>query len=167
MILHNIFIVGGDLALVRGKYEYYHYCQNGEDDNGWGCAYRSLQTLASWFKLQGYVEKPVPTIADIQKCLVDIKDKPANFVGNLSNQIFFLWILKDCFVLGSRQWIGSTEVSFVLNTLFGIDSKILHVSSGEEMGTKGPELVNHFLTQGSPIMIGKHNSLQLHIDLGI
>lgn len=106
------------------------------DDNGWGCAYRSLQTVASWFKLQGYVDREVPTFHDIQKCLVDIKDKPSSF-------------------LGSTQWIGSTEVSFVLNTLLGIDCKILFVSTGEEIGSKGPELVHHFKTQGSPIMIGK------------
>lgn len=45
-------VLGGKVVLVKGNYEYYHYCQNKMDDNGWGCAYRSLQTLASWFKLQ-------------------------------------------------------------------------------------------------------------------
>lgn len=110
------------------------------DDNGWGCAYRSLQTLASWYKLQGYVNKEVPSFKDIQKCLVDIGDKPASFVE-------------------SKQWIGSTEVNFVLNSLLEITCKILYVSSGDEMGSKGPELVNHFETQGSPIMIGKSVSL--------
>lgn len=105
------------------------------DDNGWGCAYRSLQTLASWFRRQGYTEKEVPTFKDIQKCLVDIGDKPSNFNG-------------------SKQWIGSTEVNFVLNSLMNITSKILYVSAGEEMGSKGPELINHFRTQGTPVMIG-------------
>nr|XP_023024647.1 ufm1-specific protease 2-like [Leptinotarsa decemlineata] len=127
---------GGTVALVKGKYEYYHYCQKGMDDDGWGCAYRSLQTLASWFKLQGYVDREVPSFSEIQKCLVDIKDKPASF-------------------LGSRLWIGSTEVNFVLNTLFGIENKILYVSSGAEMASKGPELLNHFQNHGSPIMIGE------------
>ncbi|XP_018565257.1 probable Ufm1-specific protease 2 isoform X2 [Anoplophora glabripennis] len=137
---------GGVVALVKGKYEYYHYCQNKMDDNGWGCAYRSLQTLASWYKLQGYVDKEVPSFTDIQKCLVDIGDKPASFVG-------------------SKQWIGSTEVNFVLNTLLGITCKILYVSSGEEMGSKGPELVNHFENQGSPIMIG--GGVLAHTILGV
>jgi hypothetical protein len=67
------------VALVKGNYLYYHYCQNKMDDNGWGCAYRSLQTLASWFKCQGYTDKEVPTFKDIQKCLVDIGDKPVQF----------------------------------------------------------------------------------------
>lgn len=126
---------GGTVALVKGKYEYYHYCQNKMDDSGWGCAYRSLQTLASWFKLQGFVDRDVPTFKEIQQCLVDIKDKPANFVG-------------------SKQWIGSTEVNFVLNTLLGVQNKILYVSSGADMDSYGPELVNHFQNHGSPIMIG-------------
>lgn len=34
---------------------------------GWGCAYRSLQTLWSWFKLQGYTGLPVPTHREIQQ----------------------------------------------------------------------------------------------------
>lgn len=105
------------------------------DDNGWGCAYRSLQTVASWFLLQGYVEREVPSFKEIQQCLVDIGDKPASFVG-------------------SRQWIGSMEVGFVLDTLLNVTCKILYVSSGEEMGSKGPDLLYHFQRNGSPVMIG-------------
>lgn len=108
------------------------------DDNGWGCAYRSLQTLASWFKLQGYTSHNVPTFHEIQKCLVDIGDKPSSFID-------------------SKQWIGSTEVNFVLNTILNVTSKILYVSSGEEMGSKGPELVYHFENNGSPVMIGMNH----------
>ncbi|XP_066258087.1 ufm1-specific protease 2 [Euwallacea similis] len=136
----------GKIVLVKGNYEYYHYCQNKMDDNGWGCAYRSLQTLVSWFKLQGYIDRDVPSFKDIQKCLVDMGDKPSNFID-------------------SRQWIGSTEVSYVLNSLLGVTSKILFVSSGEEMGTKGPELVNHFETQGTPVMIG--GGVLAHTILGV
>ena len=32
---------------VKGSYEYYHYGQ-GANDHGWGCAYRSAQTIFSW-----------------------------------------------------------------------------------------------------------------------
>ncbi|XP_050511056.1 ufm1-specific protease 2 [Diabrotica virgifera virgifera] len=137
---------GGTIALVKGKYEYYHYCQNNMDDNGWGCAYRSLQTLASWFKLQGYVDRDVPTYQEIQQCLVDIRDKPSSFVG-------------------SRQWIGSTEVNFVLNTLLGVQNKIVYVSNGEDMASQGPELLNHFQNYGSPIMIG--GGVLAHTILGV
>lgn len=41
-----------------------------------------------------------------------------------------------------------------MNIFLGVTSKILFVSSGEEMSSKGPELVNHFETQGTPVMIG-------------
>jgi hypothetical protein len=85
---------------------------------------------------QGYVETPIPTHSEIQKCLVDIGDKPASFVG-------------------SRQWIGSTEVGFVLERSCGVTSRFLSVSSGEEMPSKARELANHFATNGTPVMIGK------------
>lgn len=57
------------VSLVRGVYSYHHYMQDHIDDNGWGCAYRSLQTICSWFKQQGYVERSVPTHREIQQVL--------------------------------------------------------------------------------------------------
>lgn len=30
----------GKITTVKGMYDYYHYTQQGIDDNGWGCAYR-------------------------------------------------------------------------------------------------------------------------------
>lgn len=88
------------------------------------------------FRLQGYTNRPVPTIKQIQQCLVDIGDKPSNFVG-------------------SSQWIGSTEVGFCLDTLLGVSSRISTVPTGDEMSMKGGELSHHFRTQGTPVMIGK------------
>ena len=102
---------------------------------GWGCAYRSLQTIASWFRYQGYTSKPVPSHREIQQALVDLQDKGKEFVG-------------------SRQWIGSFEVSMCLEHLLGVTSKIMFVSTGAEMRTKGRDLLHHFQTQGTPIMIG-------------
>lgn len=145
-------VPGGEPVLVQGRYAYHHYCQQGMDDNGWGCAYRSLQTLFSWFKynfifspvnqifkkisrLQGYTNRPVPTLKEIQQCLVSIGDKPSSFIG-------------------SSQWIGSTEVGFCLDTMLGVASRFSSVSSGEEMSMKGGELSHHFKTQGTPVMIG-------------
>ncbi|GAA6070306.1 ufm1-specific protease 2, partial [Tachysurus ichikawai] len=96
------------LYVVRGVYSYHHYMQDRVNDNGWGCAYRSLQTICSWFQQQGYTERSVPTHKQIQQALVDMSDKEPSFVG-------------------SRQWIGSIEVQAVLNQLLGVDSKILFV----------------------------------------
>ena len=63
---------------------------------------------------------------------------------------------KPSSLVGSKQWIGSFEVNVVLNHLIGVSSKILHVPSGAEMGSQGRQLLLHFRTQGTPIMIGNH-----------
>ena len=39
------------LETVAGDYEYWHYGCDGFDDRGWGCGYRTLQTIASWILL--------------------------------------------------------------------------------------------------------------------
>lgn len=128
---------GGSVRLVRGSYEYYHYMQGHFDDAGWGCAYRSLQTIVSWFKLNHYCDPDVfvPTHAEIQQTLVDLKDKPAPFVG-------------------SKQWIGSTEIGYVVEHLLGVKHKIVFLSSGKDMPTASRQLKEHFETQGTPVMIG-------------
>lgn len=38
-------------AIVQGDYQYFHYVCDGVDDRGWGCGYRTLQTIASWMNL--------------------------------------------------------------------------------------------------------------------
>ncbi|KAK2576065.1 hypothetical protein KPH14_007403 [Odynerus spinipes] len=139
-------ITGGRSSIVYGLYAYHHYMQNGFDDNGWGCAYRSLQTIISWYRLQGYTSIPIPSHKEIQKCLVDIGDKTSNFIG-------------------SKQWIGSTEVGFTLETLLGINVKILCAASGEEVSTFVSDLAHHFNTQGTPVMIG--GGVLAHTILGV
>lgn len=134
------------LYLVQGVYSYHHYMQDRANDDGWGCAYRSLQTICSWFQQQGYVETAVPTHTQIQQALVDAGDKEPRFVG-------------------SRQWIGSIEVQVVLNQLLGVTSKIMFVSQGSELVTKGRELANHFQTEGTPVMIG--GGVLAHTILGV
>lgn len=64
------------LYLVQGIYSYHHYMQDRVDDNGWGCAYRSLQTICSWFQQQGYVERSVPTHKEIQQVTALCKYDP-------------------------------------------------------------------------------------------
>ncbi|CAL1286922.1 unnamed protein product [Larinioides sclopetarius] len=133
--LNSSGVVGGKCAIVFGKYNYHHYMQDHVNDNGWGCAYRSLQTIVSWFKYQGYADRSVPTHTEIQEALVEIGDKPQAFVG-------------------SKKWIGSQEVSFCLDHFIQVQSKIMFVSSGAEMANKGRELYYHFRDQGTPVMIG-------------
>uniref|UniRef100_A0A7N0RJ20 Probable Ufm1-specific protease n=1 Tax=Kalanchoe fedtschenkoi TaxID=63787 RepID=A0A7N0RJ20_KALFE len=128
-------VSGGLASLVQGSYVYHHYLQDGFDDSGWGCAYRSLQTIISWFRLQHYTAIDVPSHREVQQVLVDIGDKDPSFIG-------------------SREWIGAIEISFVLDKLLGVSSKVINVRSGAELPEKCRELAMHFESQGTPIMIG-------------
>ncbi|KAK4264456.1 hypothetical protein QN277_025630 [Acacia crassicarpa] len=128
-------VAGGAISLVQGSYEYHHYLQDGFNDSGWGCAYRSLQTIVSWFRLQNYTSIDVPSHREIQQSLVEIGDKDPSFVG-------------------SREWIGAIELSFVLDKLLGVTCKVINVRSGAELPEKCRELALHFETQGTPVMIG-------------
>ena len=38
--------------------------------------------------------------------------------------------------IGTNEWIGAFEVSYIVNKLVDIDCKILHVSNGSEIKTK-------------------------------
>ncbi|GAA51752.1 Ufm1-specific protease 2 [Clonorchis sinensis] len=127
----------GTAYVVKGRYTYKHYLQDDTNDKNWGCAYRSLQTLISWLMWQGEIMPgPIPSLTDIQSALVRVGDKPKQFVG-------------------SRQWIGSMEVSFCLEELYGVTSRILPVSRGCDMGsTAASVLAQHFSTGGGPVMIG-------------
>lgn len=128
-------LLNGKQTVVKGNYVYYHYMQDNFNDNGWGCAYRSFQTIFSWFKLQNLTRKPVPTHREIQQTLVSIGDKQKDFIG-------------------SSQWIGSMEISFCLSEMLNVDCKIISVSRGSELSEKARELQYHFETEGSPVMIG-------------
>jgi len=135
---HGLGEGGVTVHLVQGNYLYCHYLQDKFNDSGWGCAYRSLQTLFSWVAMEKYCtfdEGRLPSHKVIQKALADIGDKPSSFVG-------------------SKEWIGANEVCYALEKLTGIGSKILHVSRGAEMEGKGRELARHFDEQGSPVMVG-------------
>lgn len=135
---HGMGEKGVSVHLVSGRYLYCHYMQDKLNDSGWGCAYRSLQTLMSWCASQGLVSFTnglLPTHREIQAALVAVGDKPSKFVG-------------------SKEWIGANECCYALEQLTGVESKILHVSSGAEIEGRGRELARHFDQQGSPVMIG-------------
>ena len=55
---------------TKGVYEYFHYGDQSFNDHGWGCAYRSLQTVLSWLNLQNHCRVPVmPTLTEIQEII--------------------------------------------------------------------------------------------------
>lgn len=129
---------GDDLVLVKGIYDYFHYKCDGFNDVGWGCGYRTLQTMCSWILRCQRTEDPqnaVPSIPKIQKILVDIGDKPSEFHG-------------------SRDWIGSFEVGYVLSTHYSVDFQIHHVTKNSEWKVLVGKLCQHFKDGGCPVMMG-------------
>ncbi|KAF5843261.1 peptidase family C78-domain-containing protein [Dunaliella salina] len=105
------------------------------NDCGWGCAYRSLQTLVSWFQRQQYTRKPIPSHREAQQILVKLGDKARDFIG-------------------SQNWIGAIELSYILDEYLGVTSKILTVNRGSDIPSHARELAAHFKSQGTPVMIG-------------
>lgn len=49
--------------------------------------------------------------------------------------------------MGSKEWIGAVELSYVLDELLGVTSKIISVSSGSEIESRAAELAAHFQQQ--------------------
>ena len=74
--------------------------QDSFDDNGWGCAYRSLQTCVSWYRMQHYVgsEVAVPSIPEIQRFWARVVGaKRLNLGGRILDDvklmlIYFFWL---------------------------------------------------------------------------
>ncbi|XP_029041423.2 ufm1-specific protease 1 isoform X2 [Osmia bicornis bicornis] len=125
----------GTSFLVRGDYEYWHYGCDGFNDKGWGCGYRTLQTICSWIIMNRKLDQSVPNIRRIQEILVKLEDKEESFIG-------------------SREWIGSFEVCLVLDHLYEVLSKIIHVPSGRTLSEQIPVIREHLEKFGSPIMMG-------------
>uniref|UniRef100_W5K785 UFM1-specific peptidase 1 n=1 Tax=Astyanax mexicanus TaxID=7994 RepID=W5K785_ASTMX len=127
-------------SVVSGDCLYYHYGCDGKDDRGWGCGYRTVQTICSWLFMhsgpQSGKAKPPPSLPDIQQALVTIGDKQPSF-------------------LGSREWIGTYEAALVIDQLYDVPCRIIHVrSGGPELQQAAEDLHHHFTTCGSPVMMG-------------
>ncbi|XP_016911656.1 ufm1-specific protease 1 [Apis cerana] len=138
----------GQSFLVKGDYEYWHYCCDGFNDKGWGCGYRTLQTICSWIIENGNLGQSVPSIRRIQEVLVTLNDKEQPFIG-------------------SREWIGSFEVCLVLNHLYDILSKIVHIPNGKALRDHIPTIKKHFEEFGSPIMMGGDQDCSSKCVLGV
>ncbi|KAK6466471.1 ufm1-specific protease 1-like [Huso huso] len=135
-------------SLIRGDCLYYHYGCDGLDDRGWGCGYRTLQTLSSWMRLQTSDENTPPTLREIQEALVKTEDKPASFVG-------------------SRGWIVSFEIALCLDSFHQVPCKIVHVRRGAELQNQIAELHGHFDRFGSPAMMGGDSDNASRAILGV
>lgn len=76
-----------------------------------------------------------PSINEIQKILVKIKDKEEKFVG-------------------SRDWIGAAETCYVIDELFQIPCYLHHISANEKISSRKTEIVNYFQLQCGLIAMG-------------
>ena len=85
--------------------------------------------------MKGYTNKNVPSIKDVQECLILLGDKDVSF-------------------LGSRKWIGSLEISYCLDSMLNVSSKILHSPIGKSIDEIADQLIDYFQRFGAPIMIG-------------
>lgn len=128
-----------DIQIVSKYYDYYHYLVDGINDTGWGCGYRTLQTMCSWVNLSTKIGKEkkleVPSINTIQDILVKIGDKQPEFYG-------------------SKDWIGSFEIFLSLDYLYNISSKIVHIKRGGLDEQSIIFLKEHFENFKSPVMMG-------------
>ena len=129
----------GDAFVVNKAYHYYHYIIDGIDDRGWGCGYRTLQTICSWVVMSTESGKQknynVPSLRQIQEVLVQIEDKEPSFIG-------------------SKVWIGSVEICLVLDSLYDVQSKIVHIRPGGLNKKETAFLKEHFTKFKSPVMMG-------------
>nr|XP_020655486.1 inactive Ufm1-specific protease 1 [Pogona vitticeps]XP_020655487.1 inactive Ufm1-specific protease 1 [Pogona vitticeps]XP_020655489.1 inactive Ufm1-specific protease 1 [Pogona vitticeps]XP_020655490.1 inactive Ufm1-specific protease 1 [Pogona vitticeps] len=127
------------VALLSGSYHYYHYGCDDVDDRGWGCGYRTLQTLCSWLvenKSPGEgVFRPVPSLKEIQTSLVEMGDKPPLFAG-------------------SRDWIGTVEAALCIDHFYSVPSKLVHIPRGRALEKELETLYAHFQEGGGPVMMG-------------
>ena len=106
------------------------------DDNGWGCAYRSLQTCVSWYRMQHYTCASVPSILDIQRLLKRIDEAHQEIE------------------IGSRKWIGTVEGMYLLQEYLKVDCKMMYCQDATDMASQAPQMLQHLETEGTPIMMG-------------
>jgi hypothetical protein len=112
--------------------------QDKTDDKNWGCAYRSYQTTLSWFVEQNLCEPglQVPSITEIQTTLKRIDHAHENLR------------------VGSKTWIGSVEASNLLQDSLDILCKLKYVNPPDDLPSYSAELLEHFRTQGTPVVMG-------------
>ena len=128
-----------DSIVGQGGYEYFHYGIDGFLDEGWGCAYRSMQTILSWYKHNYQNIEAVPSISVIQ--------------GILKHVDYSYSDLR----IGTKQWIGCLEAAAVLSHMSRekIVCRILHASDINDLYDHLLTTVaNHLVEHGSPVMVG-------------
>ncbi|OII72985.1 cysteine protease [Cryptosporidium ubiquitum] len=132
-----------------GDFYYYHYNHDNFKDNGWGCTYRSLQMVLSWYLINNYTNKHVLSIPEIQDFLK--QNDPTH--SNLE--------------IGSNSWIGTVEASYILLMYLGISCKLKYFYDIEEFLKYYDKISEHFQKISTPIIlsIGDYSYLLVAIQI--
>jgi len=126
-----------DAIICSDGFNFYHYNIDGYNDVGWGCAYRSIQTMASWFS-----EEYVVSIEQMQMVLKRIDFAHADLE------------------VGAKKWIGCIEASEIMGDVSHgrITCRILHAHDLNDLENFiRDEVWNHLFGVGSPVMVGAGN----------
>ena len=110
--------------LVKGTLRFYHYGVDNFRDHGWGCGYRSIQSILSWLKPS---ELP-PSIPELQGMLPGID--------------------------GAQAWVGVPDAVVLLDVLHNATTRVLPLASGADLEKHLPTVAAHFDNGGGPLMIG-------------
>ncbi|KAH8584437.1 cysteine protease [Cryptosporidium sp. chipmunk genotype I] len=133
----------------HGDFYYYHYNHDNFKDSGWGCTYRSLQMVFSWYLVNNYTNKHVLSIPEIQDFLK--QNDPTH--SNLE--------------IGSKSWIGTVEASYLLMMYLGISCKLKYYYDIEEFLKEYDTISDHFQKISTPIIlsIGDYSYLLVAIQI--
>ncbi|KAK2196358.1 Peptidase C78 [Babesia duncani] len=134
-------------TLVNGPYLYYHYNTCGISDGGWGCCYRSLETVCSWYMLNYYTTRAVPTHWEIQALL---KEKDPSH---------------SSLEIGSNKWIGTVESGYFINWYLGFQTRTLYLNEIADFRNYNCILAEHFSKIKTPVIMGV--GLYAYVLLGI
>ncbi|XP_054738226.1 probable Ufm1-specific protease 1 [Anastrepha obliqua] len=122
---------------TKGDWLYFHDGCDGFKDNGWGCAYRTLQSVSSWIvnkRGSSDCDATVPSIKEIQQTIVQIGYRDKEFVG-------------------SHDSIGAIEVFYTLDTLYDVVCKIIHVAQHDNLKKYASILKKYFEDYGGLVMM--------------
>eukprot|EP00035_Acanthoeca_spectabilis_P020575 m.433604 g.433604 ORF g.433604 m.433604 type:complete len:295 (+) comp17596_c0_seq1:301-1185(+) len=129
--------------LLRGQCLYYHYGVDGTRDHGWGCGYRTLQTIVSWIRLniESCQDQTTPTLIEIQQVLATANRAKRGHPG----------------FVGSTEWISTEDCYIYLAAVLGVQCRVLTLARDDcrESGLElAEQLAEHFDRGDGPVMIG-------------
>ena len=105
----------------------------------------------------------VPSIPDIQAALVKMEDKPKSIIGSRDwIGSFEVMDLKRSCVSGSsililRNLYFNLQVCLIIDQVYDIPSKIIHIPRGRDLVDHFDTIKGHFSKSGSPCMMGGDN----------